>query len=145
MSKKITKISAHFITFLSFTLLILSLSPVIHTAAEPLGYTPLEPSAFSQLGVGLVDGKIQTSNLSNFLRDIFNFGIAIAVVLSVVMISWGGILYMTTDSWSGKEDGKEKIENALYGLALALVSWLILYTINPALVDFTGNRIVNTP
>ena len=116
-------------------------------------YTPLEPTAFNQLGDGVTtDGQVDTSNLTTFLGDLFDFGIAIAVALSVIMISWGGILYMTTDSWLGKEDGKEKIKNALYGLALALVCWLILYTINPCLVYFGGgggckqpNQILTTP
>ena len=70
------------------------------------------------------------------LGYVFNFGLAIAVVLALVMIIWGGIEYMTTDSWEGKNDGKTRIQNALYGLGLALASYLILYTINPCLVQF---------
>ena len=103
------------------------------------GYTPLEPSAF-----GLTQNQsMDTGNLSSFLSYIFDFAIAIAVALAVVMIAFGGIQYMTTDSWTGKQDGKGKIENAFYGLALALISWLILYIINPNLVNFTSNTIVN--
>src|SRR5689334_12127314 len=69
--------------------------------------------------------------------------IAIAVVAALTFIIWGGIEYMTTDSWSGKNDGKTKIQDALYGLGLALVSWLLLYTINPTLVSFSGNKLIN--
>lgn len=59
------------------------------------------------------------------------------------MIIWGGVLYMTTDSWMGKDEGKTKILSALEGLGIALISWLILYTINPALVDFSNNTLLN--
>lgn len=83
--------------------------------------------------------KISTTNLGDFLSKVFNFGIAIAVALSVIMITVGGIQYMTTDSWNKKEEGKERIRNAFYGLALALVSWLILFTINPCLVEFVAS------
>jgi len=98
-------------------------------------YVPLEPNAFP--------GVTSSASLGAYLGLIFNFGIAIAVVLSLVMIIWGGIMYMTTDSWSGKDEGKSKITNALYGLGLALVSWLLLYTINPDLVSFSKNTLLN--
>lgn len=118
------------------------------TPDSSTSYVPLEPGAFGQdtLGSDFVDseGRISTSDLSSFLAAVFSFGIAIAAALAVVMIAFGGIQYMTTDAWTKKEEGKERINNALLGLALALISYLILYTINPSLVDFTNNAIVQT-
>lgn len=130
-NKKTTKLLAY--TF--STIITLSMFSMFAFAATD--YVPLEQGAFSKLGVS------DTSNLSDFLSKIFSFGIAIAVALAVVYTAWGGIQYMTTDSWTGKEDGKERIKNAFYGLALAFISWLILYTINPNLVNFANNQIVN--
>lgn len=101
-------------------------------------YVPLEPNAFP--GVTSSSG-----NLSVYLGQIFSFGIAAAVTLALIMIIWGGIEYMTTDSWEGKNDGKERIENALYGLGLALGSYLLLFTINPDLVTFKNNTFLNPP
>ncbi len=95
-------------------------------------YIPLEPSAFPGT-------ENATNNLGGFLGQAFNYIIALAVVLALIMIIWGGIEYMTTDSFSGKDDGKKKIQNAFWGLGLALVSYLVLSTINPCLVDFTGS------
>jgi hypothetical protein len=146
MSKKTTKILAIITSMIFFVSLGIYITHTVYAAgtANTTSYTPLEPNAFNENGIGLTSGNSPIhTDLGTFLSDLFDFGIAIAVALSVVMISWGGILYMTTDSWMGKEDGKKKIQDALYGLALALVSWLILYTINPALVDFTGNKIVS--
>lgn len=120
---------------LSFIIL-LSLSASFAVAAD---YVTLEPGLWKAAGVGSGDGtKISTTSLGSFLSMVFNLGIALAVALSVVMITLGGIQYMTTDSWNKKEEGKERIRNALYGLGLALISWLILFTINPCLVDFSG-------
>src|SRR5205814_5058704 len=48
-------------------------------------------------------------------------------------------------SWSGKEEGKTRWTNALWGLGLALISWLVLFTINPDLVNFGGNTLINPP
>ena len=109
-----------------------------------VSYTPLEPGAFRSI---TGSDTVSFSNLSAFFGQIFNYGIAVAGVLAVVMIIWGGIEYMTTESWGGKSDAKKKIEDALIGLGLALVSWLILYTINPCLVQFNGGdkcKTVNT-
>jgi hypothetical protein len=100
-------------------------------------YVTLDDGFWREAGVSN-NGKVSTTDLGSFLGNIFNLGIAIAVALSVIMITVGGIQYMTTDSWNKKEEGKERIRNAFYGLALALISWLILFTINPCLVEFTA-------
>jgi Asp-tRNA(Asn)/Glu-tRNA(Gln) amidotransferase C subunit len=42
---------------------------------------------------------------------------------------------MTSDAVSGKEEGRKKMTNAIYGLLLVLCSFLILRTINPAFVQ----------
>ncbi len=95
-----------------------------------LAYQKLEPQAF--------DGFRATGSgdLGAFLSQAFQFGLAIAAALAVIMIVWGGVQIMTTDSWSGKSEGKQRIWDALIGLGLALVSWLILYTINPEILNF---------
>lgn len=102
-------------------------------------YVPLEPKAFE----GITLPKSGT-NLGSFLGQVFNFGIAIAVALSLVMIIWGGIIKMTTDSWSKTDEANKKIKNAVYGLILALISYLLLYTINPDMVKFTNNSLLGT-
>jgi len=59
--------------------------------------------------------------------------------LAVIMIIWGGIQYMSTDAISGKSEAKNTIQNAIWGLLLAISAWLILNTINPDLVKFNLN------
>jgi hypothetical protein len=95
-----------------------------------LEYNALEPEAFKEFN------KSGDTKLAQFLSQAFSFGLAIAAALSVIMIVWGGVQIMTTDSWTGKSSGKQKIWDAIWGLLLALVSWLILYTINPDILKF---------
>lgn len=76
--------------------------------------------------------------IANFLKLLFNWGIAIAVTLSIFMIIAGGLQYMTTDAVFGKEQGKERIKGAVAGLILALSAWIILYTINPEILNQSG-------
>ncbi len=79
--------------------------------------------------------QVCTIDLKSYVIYIFKLAIALAVFLAVVMITWGGFRYMTVESVSGKSDAKEIIQNALLGLLGALASYLILYTINPQLVN----------
>ncbi|MEI8061841.1 MAG: pilin [bacterium] len=85
---------------------------------------------------GTVYQFTQDSNsLCKLLNSWFRIGIALAGMLAVVMIVIGGFQYATTDSLFGKSEGRTKVDNALFGLALALGTWLILNTINPALTN----------
>lgn len=75
------------------------------------------------------------TSLNNFLPNLFTFIIGLAGILSVVMITYGGFKYATTDAWQGKSEGKEIIKNAFIGLAITLGAWIILNTINPNLLN----------
>ena len=120
--KNFLNIKTTFISLIGF----LSL-PTISLAA--LTYEALEPNAFG-------DVAVKATSLGAFLAQAFQFGLAIAAALAVIMIVWGGVEIMLSESMFGKLDGKKKIWDAIWGLGLALVSWLILYTINPDILNF---------
>lgn len=82
--------------------------------------------------------SISTSGADTFqyFGVVYSSVLTLVVALAVLMIVIGGVQY--TASWSGaggKEDGKKKIYGAIGGLLLALSSYLILYTINPQLLN----------
>lgn len=76
-----------------------------------------------------------TNNAASYINIIIKVFISIIGVLGVIMIILGGVQYMSTDAISKKEGGKEMITNSIFGLLLALASWLILNTINPNLTN----------
>lgn len=100
--------------------------------AHAQNYQPLAP-------LPGITGSYDTSSLSGYLQTVFQIGIGVAAGLAVIMIVLGGIQYMSTDAIGGKEEGKDKITSALWGLLLALISFVILNTINPALVSTSLN------
>ena len=58
-----------------------------------------------------------------------------------MMIVIGGVEYIISGAnESSRSDAKKRINSAISGLVLALVSYLVLYTINPSLVDFNNNQ-----
>jgi len=95
-------------------------------------YTPLAPLP----GTTNEEGK---TDIQTYIPGIFKLVIGIAGVLAVLMIIIGGVEYITTDAIQGKSEGKARIQNALWGLVLVLVSWILLYTINPKLTVFNLN------
>lgn len=114
------------LSFLKKSLLVTGFLPFGAFAAQ---YTLLEPLT-SPSGESIAS----IPNLNDYLQFVFQFAIGITGVLAVIMIILGGITYLSTDAIGGKKDGKEMITNALGGLALAILSWLILNTINPTLL-----------
>ncbi|OGZ04315.1 MAG: hypothetical protein A2648_01045 [Candidatus Lloydbacteria bacterium RIFCSPHIGHO2_01_FULL_41_20] len=97
------------------------------TVSAQDGYVALEPLPNVNAGV---DG----GTFAGYLQNVFDLGIGIAIALAVVMLVWGGAEYLSTDAVFGKEDAKEKIWGALWGLILALGIVIILKTINPEIL-----------
>lgn len=79
----------------------------------------------------------KTNDPAAFFSSIFTLGITIAAFLAVIMIMIGGLQYMSTDKISGKEDGKDRITQAILGIILILLSVIILEIINPDILKFS--------
>jgi hypothetical protein len=71
-----------------------------------------------------------------YMNIIIKLFIGISAVLAMVMIIYGGIQYMTSIVPSEKGSGKDTISHAIFGLVVALGAYLILYTLNPNLLNF---------
>jgi type IV secretory pathway VirB2 component (pilin) len=76
----------------------------------------------------------QNNNLGAYLNLMLKIFIGLCAVLAVIMITIGGIQYMTTELISSKEEGRERIMHAIFGLLLALGAWTLLNQINPDLL-----------
>ena len=106
--------------------LLLSLLAILPTALfAQEEYVPLEPIP----GLNINVGSSGEGGLATYLNDVFVYGVGLAAVLAVLYIVWGGFKWMSTDSVTGKSEGKTIISQALLGLALVLSTYLILYTI----------------
>ncbi len=98
------------------------------TGSGTNGYVLLEPSI-------LVQGGGKSASPADYLENIFYFMIGTAGVLAVLVFAIGGIQFMVSGATpSAKKEGQEKMTAAIFGLILALGTWLILNTINPDLV-----------
>ena len=98
-------------------------------------YCLLEPLPIGTSGKTFSEYNPAGTSAADYINLMIKVFIGIIGVLGAVMIVLGGIQYMTTDAVSKKEGGKEMITNSIFGLILALASWVILNTINPHLIE----------
>lgn len=74
-------------------------------------------------------------DLATYLQAIFSFLIWGAIILAMLMIIVGGFYYLSSAGTASRaSEGKDRVKWAIYGLILALSSYVILNFINPDLV-----------
>jgi len=102
------------------------------------GYQPLSP-------ITGPDGTVLngSTNFSGYLQAIYRIGIGLCFVLGVIMFTWAGIEYIVSESMNTKGDAKNRMTNALIGLAIALVSYILLNTINPDILTMQGFEVTS--
>jgi hypothetical protein len=82
--------------------------------------------------------------IAQYISGVYAFLISIIGVIAAIMMIIGGFQYLTSAGDGGKIGAaKKRIVNALTGVILALSSYVILYTINPNLVQFEGLSLVS--
>lgn len=119
--KKILSVSAG-------SILLFSLGGVLAVSAQ--GYVPL----VSLPGVTEAGTAV---NMSSYLSGMIKLLIALATGFAVLMLIVGGTQYVASGVLPDqKSDAKNRMLGAIGGLALVLVSYLILNSINPKLVQF---------
>ncbi len=81
-------------------------------------------------------GKKTFTDIGEFLKYNYNFGLSIAGILAVIMIVVAGIQWATSGGNSEAiSSSKKRIGGALIGLLIAYLSYTILSIVNPALVN----------
>ncbi len=79
---------------------------------------------------GYDKGLVQTTNIRDYIKNVVNFVLGFLGIISIVIIIYGGFLYVTA---AGKEEqagkGKKAITYALVGILIILGSFAIVNTI----------------
>lgn len=103
------------------------------TLAESGQYTFLEPlPGFGTQPEGRGDLFVR------YAKQIFTLLLQASAILGVLAITYGGIEYITSGGSDTKKGAaKKRIEDGLQGFLLIVGAWLILYTINPRIVNFS--------
>lgn len=135
MSQK-TKIFAVFAALLAFTVLFPIFAQGQGTGFE---YTPLEE----------IPGQGKPEDLVSYINALFMFSLAGVGIAALVMVIIGGFLYVSSAGNSAQIDkGKKFITDAIIGVVVMFGSYLLLFTINPDLVNInleSLTKLVYTP
>lgn len=108
------------------SLLLFCLPAIALAAVNP--YVPLEPLPFLS--------QVRGTRLPDLLQALFQLLIIGGAGVAVLMITIGGIQYMTGEALHQKSEGRARIQNSVLGLLLLLFIYLLLRTINPQLLNF---------
>lgn len=104
--------------------------------------TPKKSSVYNLLApIGDFTKLDSSDNIGSYFNIILKMAIGLCAVLAVVMIVIGGIQYMGNESIFGKTEAKGRIFKSILGLLIAIGSYALLNTINPALLGTNGLNI----
>lgn len=78
-----------------------------------------------------IDGVTVVSDFGNYIAVLYRYMIGLAGTAAVVMIVYGGFLYLLGSAMSDVGKGKQIIQDAIIGLLLVLGSYTILSTVSP--------------
>lgn len=95
-----------------------------------------------EMEVKIPNAPKEISSFPKYLSYIFIFGLTIVGATALLMITYGAIRYIASASNpSMKGEAKDIINKALLGMGLLLISYLLLKTINPDLVNIRNPSI----
>lgn len=88
------------------------------------------------------EGNIYIPFIGQYIVGIYKWALLVAGIIATVMIILGGFTYLTSGGDATRAGaGKERIGAAIFGLILLLGSYLLLYLLNPDLVQFKSLKI----
>ncbi len=99
---------------------------------------------FTTVGIKKTDseGNIYIPFIGQYIAGIYRWALLVAGIIAAIIIMFGGFMYLTAAGNAERaRAGKDRITGATLGLLLLLISYSILYVINPDLVSFNSLKI----
>ena len=106
-------------------------APLIAFAQGTSNFVPLANYDGSQP----LKSAFESSSLSSYFSAMFKISLSVGAILAVMMLVYGGYLYMGSDMWATKQRAKQVITDAIIGLLLLVFVYLILFQINPCILQ----------
>ncbi len=93
-----------------------------------------------EVSIPAISGEAASSgdvvSLTQYIRYLYMFGLGLIGITALGALVIGGFMYMGAETVTTKDQAKGYINGAISGLILGLAAYLILYTINPDLINF---------
>jgi len=88
-------------------------------------YSPKKQSIRRDIGQKIADGELSLNDVPYLFLYLINFGSRIAGVITIGMLVWVGILFLSTGVTDSKENAKNALSYAIIGLIVTFSAWLI--------------------
>lgn len=136
MKKSVNKLYLYLPLLVVIFTMFLGIFDVCHAAGLEVDYPT------SATGETITD----SSSLPNYMKYIFDIGMTIGVLATVLSLIIGGVLYiLSTASPELRSSAMDRVEGAISGFVLLLLTYLIVTTINPSLSIFKVNQLTSNP
>lgn len=90
------------------------------------------------------NGNITSSMLGLYINAVFSYGITLAALFGVLMLTIAGFQYMTAGGdKSAVSKAKDRIQNTIFGLILVMATYCIAFLIDPRTTYFTPLTLKN--
>ncbi len=126
-----------------FLLLFSFFSTIGVNQASAINFTPQVTIPGSNFEAGTSTKiKKDATTIGEYIRSVYDYLIAIIGLLAVIVLMLAGVIWLTAGG-NAERIGQAKglITGSLTGVVLVLVSYVILETINPELVNFGNTKI----
>jgi len=85
---------------------------------------------------GTTTGIMSSDLLSKYIAALYNYALAIVAILATIVLMGAGLIWLTSGGDSGKiNQAKEMITGSITGMVILFCAWIILNTVNPALLE----------
>jgi len=139
--KKSLTLFVFLFVFLIFGLLV-SKNVLEASSADPIKYKSQVDIPGSGLNGEKIMTESDTSYIAMYIKALYNYGLSIVGILATIVLMGGGILWLISGGDSGKiTQAKELITGSIAGLIILVTAWVVLNTVNPALVSFKVSSI----
>lgn len=85
-----------------------------------------------------------SKSLPQYFNALFSIAITVGAMAAVLRLVWAGYLYMGSDIWAQKNKAKQVVTDTIIGLLLLLAVYLILFQINPCILNLNVLRDVGS-
>ncbi len=146
MNSKNSKKFRIFIKFSYFIIIFIFLFSIKTIAQEPPQYEPAPigspqyQNTNTNLSVSCAQYKYpwceeSSQNPAGLVKNFYLIALGLATAAAMGVLIYGGVLWSVSGAIATKKDAMDWITGAIWGLVLLLAAYLILYTINPNLVN----------
>lgn len=100
----------------------------------------------TDITVGLPSFARADQSPARFVAELYQYSLGIVSTAAVVMIVYGGVKYVASGgNEAAKSDAMDIIKNSIFGVLLLFGGFIILYTINPNLVNLKNPSVPVVP